>query len=286
MSSDSGVKAIQPAVISAACLVLTLVTTGPGLEARRASVLDIDTQLAFLKQAKVVSARPIGKGVTGALRLTLSDGVLTHDASFQQVDQQVRPVDVLRGRRTAGDLQFVDSWRYNVAAWELARLLGLEAMMPATVERRYKGTLGAVSWWVEDVLMDEAERERTDTTPPNGLSVDVARQRQRMQVFAELVYDTDRNKGNVIYTRDWRVVMIDFTRAFRLDPALRVPGALTSCDRGLLERLRGLDRQDVSRAAGRHLTPFEIDALMARRDLIVERFDTLVATLGESAVLY
>lgn len=268
-------------------LVLAAALVGSAtVEARRTPALTIDEQLTFLESARVVAARPIGKGVTGALKLTLTDGVITHDASFQSVDERARPHDVSRGKRFAGELLFVDSYRYNIAAWELARLLGLEAMMPPTVGRYYRGRPGAFSWWMDDIMMDEGERERTNAQPAGADAVRVGRQRQQMQVFAELVRDTDRNKGNVLYTKDWRVVMLDFTRAFRLQPTLRLPDALTTCDRDLLERLRALRRDDVSRAAGRHLSPFEIDALMKRRDFIVERFDRLVARRGELAVLF
>lgn len=271
---------------SAVAVALALAIPVPTVEARRASNQDLDSQLVFLKEARIISERPIGKGVTGALRLTLSDGELTHDASFQSVNQRTRSADLSRGKRIAGELEFVDAFRYNIAAWELARLLGLAHMMPPTVERGYRGEVGALSWWVDNVLMDEAERERSDTTPPDGQALDLVRQRQTMRVFAELVRDTDRNKGNVLYTRDWRVVMIDFTRAFRLQPTLRLPDTLTTCDRNLLARLRVLQREDVRRATGRHLSIFEIDALLARRDLIVTRFDGLIAARGEAAVLY
>ena len=57
-----------------------------------------------------------------------------------------------------------------------------------------------------------------------------------MTTFAELVRDVDRNKGNVLYTKDWRVIMIDFTRAFRLDRELRYPETLQTCDRPFYER--------------------------------------------------
>jgi hypothetical protein len=242
-------------------------------------------QLAFLASARVIASRPIGKGITGALRLTLSDGQLTHDASFQSVDEKSSDQDIREGRLRAGELRFVDSYRYNIAAWEMARLLGLDGMMPATVERRHQGKVGALSWWVDNVLMDEAERERTDAQPADG-ALALVRQRQRMQVFAELLYDTDRNKGNVVYTRDWRVVMLDFTRAFRTQQTLRTPQTLTTCDRQLLARLRTLTEQDVARATGRQLTPEERRALMARRTLIVAHFDRLIAERGEGTVLY
>ena len=251
-----------------------------------AQQLATDEQLTFLKSAKVVSSRPIGKGVTGALRLTLSDGSLTHDAAFQSVDEKSSARDIREGRKRAGELRFVDSFRYNIAAWELARILALDEMMPATVERRYNGTIGALSWWVDDVLMDEAERERTNAGPPSGRTLTMVRERQRMFVFAELLYDTDRNKGNVIYTKDWRVIMLDFTRAFRTQPELRRPDSLASCERNLLARLRTLTKQEVTQAVGTQLTPEEVDAMMKRRELLVEHFDRLVREKGEKAVLY
>ena len=110
----------------------------------------------------------------------------------------------------------MDSYRYNIAAWELSRLLALD---DDDAGRRWSAATtaqsGALSWWVDDVLMDEAERERTNAGPPAGRTVAMVRERQRMRCSRSCVYDTDRNKGNVLYTRDWRVVMLDFTRAFR-----------------------------------------------------------------------
>jgi hypothetical protein len=264
--------------------VALLVLASASLQARRGAELSVSEQLLFLKSARIVASRPIGKGVTGALRLTLSDGRITHDAAFQRVNREPSVDYIRNGKRVNGDLFFVDSYRYNIAAWELARLVGLDHMVPSTVERFHRGERGALSWWVDDVAMDEAEREKTDAQPPQAL--DVARQRQRMVVFAELIRDTDRNKGNVLYTTDWRVIMLDFTRAFRVQPDLRLPQTLTACDRELLDRLRGLTRAQVSEAAGRHLTPGEIDALMKRRDLIVQHFDRLVLERGDRAVLY
>jgi hypothetical protein len=269
------------ALVPAVALILL---TGSSLQAQPGGHLSTADQLAFLKSARIVGSRPIGKGVTGALRLTLTDGRITHDAAFQRVNKEPSVEHLRAGQRTSGELSFVDSYRYNIAAWELARLVGLDHMVPATVERFHGGERGALSWWVDEVAMDEAERERIGAEPPAAL--DFARQRQRMVVFAELVRDTDRNKGNVVYTTDWRVIMLDFTRAFRVQPALRFPQTLSACDRELLGRMRVLTRDQVSEAAGRYLKPREIDALMKRRDLIVAHFDRLVLERGERAVLY
>ena len=270
--------------LAAATVTMAVVlAAGAGTEARQS--LSVDGQLRFLTSARIISSKPIGKGTTGALRLTLSDGTLTHDASFQRVDQQNTTENLRQGKKMVGELRFVDAYRYNIAAWELARLLDVEEMMPPTVERSHGGSRGALSWWVDDVLMDEAERERTRALPPSGAQ-ELARQRTIMQVFTELVRDTDRNKGNVLYTNQWRVIMLDFTRAFRLEPELRTPDSLTRCSRELLGRLRTLSRDDVKRAVGKHLSGDEVNAVMKRRDLVVQRFDELVAARGEAAVLF
>lgn len=278
--AQTGSRLVTPAV------AIALAALGASALLAGQPTLSADQQVAFLKNAKVVASRPIGKGITGALRLTLSDGTLTHDAAFQKIDEKTSAQDIREGKKRAGELRFVDSYRYNIAAWEMARWLGLEAMMPATVERRYRGDVGALSWWVDDVMMDEAEREKKSAEPPDGGSLGLVRQRQLMQVFAELVYDTDRNKGNVVYTNDWQLVMLDFTRAFRTHAALRTPQAMGMIDRSLLARLRTLTRADAAKAVGSQLTAEEIDAMMARRGLIVEHFDRLVKQRGETAVLF
>ena len=157
-------------------------------------------------------------------------------------------------------------------------------MMPVTVERRIAGEVGSLTWWVDDVMMDEEEREKSNAQPPSALAF--ARQSQRMTTFAELVRDVDRNKGNVLYTKDWRVIMIDFTRAFRLDHELRYPETLQTCDRSLYNTLRSVPDAEVRRAAGRYLTARELDGVLARRKLIVDRFDRLIRERGEAVVLY
>ena len=242
--------------------------------------LTVEEQITFLKTARAVSAKKIGKGITGALRVVLTDGTRTHDAAFQSVAEEPR----FDGRKRAGELRFADHYRYNIAAWRLASHLGLGAMMPPTVERNVDGKVGALSWWVDDVMMDEGEREAKDQQPPDARAF--TRQRQRMAVFAELVRDTDRNKGNVVYTTDWRVIMLDFTRAFRLQTPLRTPSLLAICDRALLAAMRGLTRPQLDQVLDGSLTGDETKAILARRDLLVAHFERLIAERGEAVVLY
>jgi hypothetical protein len=107
-----------------------------------------------------------------------------------------------------------------------------------------------------------------------------------MRVFSSLVRDTDRNLTNVLISPDWKVVMIDFTRGFRLQPELLHAKDLNKIDRQLLARLETLTRDAVKQATNEFLTNHEIDALMVRRDLLVAHYKKLIADLGEEKVVY
>lgn len=236
----------------------------------------------FLLHAKVIRSQQSDKGITRPWRLTLSDGTLTHDASFQDIDERLaeRRLDTTR----RGELNFVDSYHYNIAAYALAELLALDSMMPMSVERRWQGTNGALTWWVDSVMMDEEERQKGSVRPPDMNAWN--QQMYRMHAFSQLVYDTDRNLRNVLISRDWRLWMIDFTRAFRMWPELQNTRNLNKCDRTLLGRLRALQKADVEARTDGHLSPSEISALMTRRDKLVAHFDALIAERGESQVLF
>jgi hypothetical protein len=235
----------------------------------------------FLRNAKVVATHSIGKGVTHPSRLTLSDGTVTHDAAFQPVDEH-KPVMQFSDGRT--ELNFIDSYRYNIAGYELSKLLGMDdTQIPPTVKRSWHGQDGALAWWIP-WKWDEVMRTQQNVHPPD---IDAWNQQMyRIRVFDELVYDTDPNLTNVLITADWKVWRIDFTRAFRLFNDLRDPKDLVMCDRKLLEKLRQLDANTVLEKTKPFLTKSEVKALMARRDKIVKSFDKMVAEKGEAAVLY
>ncbi len=75
----------------------------------------------FLKNAKVIRTRTTDKGVTAPKRLTLSDGVTTHDAVFQAIDERKMVAKMGGGgRQETTELNFVDSYKYNIAAYELS----------------------------------------------------------------------------------------------------------------------------------------------------------------------
>ena len=246
--------------------------------------LSADQIRVFLKDAKVVRTRSTSKGVTSPKRLTLSDGNIEHDAVFQAVDEHQSVMNLGGGgRQTTTEINFVDSYKYNIAAYEIARLLGLDYMMPVYVERRWNGQTGSISWFVAS-LMDESDRLKKKVQPPNP--ADWNSQMYRMRAFSSLVRDTDRNLTNVLITHQWKVMMIDFTRAFRLQPELLHQKDLAKIDRSLLAKMESLTRDAVKGVTKDYLTNSELDAMMKRRDLLVAHFRKLIADLGEEKVLY
>lgn len=234
----------------------------------------------FLLHARIDKTKGAAKGVTSTQRATLSDGRITHDASIQTIDVSMPVFQPANGPM---ETNFKDSYRYNIAGYRMARLLGLDNV-PMSVERRVQGKPAAVTWWIDDVLMDEGERVKKPTT--GGMSSRMAGQIHIMRVFDELIANTDRNGGNVLWTKDGEMWLIDHTRAFRLGNKLRTPRLLERCERGLFEKMRGLTAEILKREAGTSMNKDEISALLARRDELVKLFEAMIAQRGERSVLY
>jgi hypothetical protein len=263
-------------------LFLILASTIPLFAARAAD----DTPLTkeqikqFLRTAEVIKSKPSSRGVTHTSRLTLSNGTVTHDASFQTTDQHKSEMKLENGNVEFG---FVDSYKYNIAAYQLAELVGLDDILPVYVERRWQGETGSLSWWLP-VKMDDAERFKKKIEPPDPDKWN--RQMHRIRVFDELVYDTDPNLTNILIGEDWTVWRIDFSRAFRKNKDLRGPKNLVKCDRQLFEKLKALKADELTEKTKPYLTKDEVNGIMARRDRIVATFQTLIAEKGENEVLY
>jgi hypothetical protein len=234
----------------------------------------------FLTKGEIIRERSTSDGVTRPIRATLSDGVLTHDAQFQTVDQA-------RAVFTAGkasEVDFKDSYRFNIAGYRLAQLLGLDTV-PMSVERRYKGKDAAVTWWIDEVMFDEGGRQKL----PDKLGPDPERTQKQihiMRVWDELIQNKDRNQGNILWTKDWTLWLIDHTRAFRSGGSLLKPDELVRIDRALFDKLKQLTEPAVSRTMKGILTLGEIRPLLKRRDAIVALFEKQIAARGETAVFF
>lgn len=233
----------------------------------------------FLRTAKVVDSHDAKKGVTHTSRLTLSDGTITHDASFQPIDEHKLTKELAHST----EFNFVDSYKYNIAAYSLAELIGMDDMLPVYVERKVNGQTGSLSWWLP-VKMDEAERHKQKLTAPDADAWN--NQMYKIRVFDQLVSDSDPNLTNVLIGENWQIWRIDFSRAFRLNKDLKSPADLVRCDRQLLDKLKTLDANALAERTKGFLTKDEVKAVMARRDKIVAQFEKMIAEKGKDEVLY
>ena len=263
----------------AAVLVLWLGVPEPAHAQAPAPALSAAEMEAFLLDAELTDVRDAGAGVTGSQRATATDGRLTHDVHIQSVDIS-RSRFVARGARV--ELNFRDSYLYNIAAYRLAVLLGIDNV-PMSVLRRVDGRPAAVTWWVDDVAMTEGERIERRAMGPDPART--SRQFYTQYAFDELIQNRDRNQGNTLWTTDWKMWLIDHTRAFRQDVELTKPEQLLRIDRELLDALRGLTAEAVEAALGDVLSRGERSSVMRRRDLLLQHFDDRIARFGERGVV-
>jgi hypothetical protein len=234
----------------------------------------------FLRTARVVDRARIGGGLTRPERLTLTDGTRNHRAIWKTIDEHRMGLRQLEG---GVEFDFRDSWRHEVAAYELDKLLGL-GLVPPTVERRIAGRTGSLQMWVEGAMTGDDQKKK-GLEPPDAEAWNA--QMHRVRLLHQLTYNTDhRNIRNVLLDPSFRVYAIDSSRAFRIQQDLLTPGDLVRFSRALLARMAALDRPTLESRLGQWLDSRQIDGLLARRDKILVLAKARVAEKGEEAVLY
>lgn len=116
-----------------------------------------------------------------------------------------------------------------------------------------------------------------------------------MMAWDNLIANNDRNDDDILITEDWRLILIDHSRAFRStkkftkklintgkgdkEPIKRLP-------RTFVENLKRLDFDRIKNAVGETLKDKEIEAVVIRRDLLLHEIDRLINKFGEDKFLY
>ncbi len=237
---------------------------------------------AFLKNAKVVSIRKLkSKAVTRPRKIELSDGERTYFAVFKTIDDYDPKREFADGQV---ELQFSDSYEYEIAAYQLDKLLGL-GIVPPAVERRIKGEKGALSFWVEGAMTEWDRLMVKKIHPPDMIAWN--HQMYTIRLFLQLIYDTDfNNLNNLLVTPDWKVYSIDASRAFRNYKELQQEEALHHFSRPVLAALQDLNFEELGAKLKKWLSKRQIEAIWARRTLILELAERRIAENGEENVLY
>lgn len=234
----------------------------------------------FLATAEVKSQQAIPKGVTKPKKILLEkDGVQAH-AKFNYVDKSGQREKMADG---TVEMYFLDSYKADMAAYELSHLLGMESIPPA-VARSIDGQDGIVQLWVEGLNTYENWLKEGNKGTPASTSFD--RQLKDMYAWDLLIRNTDRNQGNIAWDQDTNLWLIDHTRSMARDPGLREPDKFKGCSRQFFQGIQALTEAQVTEALSPYLGSFEIKALMKRRDKLVKLINAEIKKDGEDKVLF
>lgn len=238
----------------------------------------------FLETAKIIDAaqpwKP-GQAVTEPWELTLEKDGITHKAIWKDCEG-----------RMGG---YVENWKWEIAAYRLDRLLGLN-MVPPTVEKRFRENRGSCQMYAGVMSLKEKEEQKIKTPSYRVFPLNRAYYLQR--AFDNLIANEDRHQENYRFTEDFRMILIDHSRTFRTSGKFTKgliydekhkespTFIMKELPRAFVDKLRSLNQEVIREAVGEYLTDKEIEAVLIRRDLIIGWLDKRIKELGEDDVLY
>ena len=253
-------------LLTAACVAVAggsiIAQAGSGTSARTwvGSEARMEAQL---KTARVTRLEDIGTGVTKPRRAHLEPA-----EPFESLVWKAIPPS----RRTG----YWESYKSEIAAYQLDRLLGMHVVPPA-VERTIGGETGAAIMWLDAI---QSVKQKGGQVPSGEIWGKAIR---RMIMFDDLICNRDRNAGNILIGDPGELILIDHSRAFIDNKDL--PRKLERVDAELWERMTKLTRADLAGAVGAWIDDKAIDAMMARRDRMVAAVDKLVKKKGRALVI-
>jgi hypothetical protein len=228
----------------------------------RPAGLDDDALESWLAEAEVVGIEELDAGITEPRRVTLRKDGVELRAVFKRLS-----TDFGAASRTEA-LDISDRFQFEIAAYRLDRLLGLD-MVPVTIPRTIDGRAGVLQFWIDGAINLRQMLEQK--LEPSGWCA-ASDQYNLMNVFDVLVHNTDRTQENALFTRDWTLVLIDHSRAFATHA--RNPRLLyleqPRLTPALAARLQALDRPALEQALGPWLHRRQIDAILKRRDRLLD----------------
>ena len=234
--------------------------------------------LSFLRDAAIVSQKEVAAGINRPLKVRLERDGVAANGIFRIADIK-RKRAKLDGKLIA---DFHDSFIYECAAYEVSRLLGLDNVPPC-VYRRIERTEGTLQLWVEGARTEKQRRDAGET-PPRAL--EWLRQKQTMRLFDALIYNFDRNLGNMLVDSQWKLWFIDHTRSFRSSSTIEAMEKIVWCERDIWNRLQGLEKSQLSRRMRSEVSPRRIQTMFNRRDKLVAYLRNRIERIGEDSVLY
>jgi hypothetical protein len=218
---------------------------------------------AHLRSADVTHIEEIGTGVTRPRRADLRPAT-----PFASLAWKVLPP----GRHNG----FWESYKSEIAAYELDKLLELR-MVPPAVERTIAGETGAAIMWLDGARSVKQTGGQVPSGPEWGGAI------RRMQLFDNLIANLDRNAGNILLGDPGELILIDHSRAFVGDRHL--VQKFERVDETLWTRIQSVSPEDFHRVLDPWLERNAVGALLARRAKLADTIDALVKKRGRTAVI-
>lgn len=262
----------------AALRVLSLEGASLGAETRGPEDLAIED---CLSHGVVVEELEEPIGITKPMRLVVDCEGERFQAIFKYVDEVKRGRTRFESGRS--EINFTDSYRYERAAYLLDRELGIHRV-PVAVMRRVEGQEGALVQWLDNAST-EIEFGRRLTTEE---LIEIAKQKGTMHLFDALILNTDRRPENWLIGReDLRLYLIDHSRSFRAHHELpetfaRRPARISP---SVYSKLQDLSELSVTELLDDLIDKTQIRALLARRDLILQKISQDIETHGLDTIL-
>ena len=237
----------------------------------------------FLEEAEVVDFYQMKsrEAVTEPWVLTLEKDGVTKQAIWKDVS----------GRQKG----FVENWKWEIAAYRIDRLLGLE-MVPPTIEKRFREERGSCQLWMDDTMtLEEKERKKIKTPPIKVFHWNRALYKQR--TWDNLIANDDRHQRQFLITGDFRILLCDHSRSFGTGKKLTEnliydenywegPRLMKELPRSLYQNIKLLTFEKIKETVEDYLTDKEIEAVLKRKDLVVDWIEKRIGAEGEDKVLY
>ncbi len=237
----------------------------------------------FLKTAKIVGQKQqkSREAVTEPWELTLEKNGVTRKALWKNAEGRMRG--------------FLENWRGEIAAYRLDKYIGLN-MVPPTVEKEFRGERGSCQLWVDYWIKARHKNEQNIKVPSYKVFY-YNRATYLRWAWDNLIANEDRHAGNIFITEDWRIILPDHSRSFRTSKKFTKnliytekhkegPRIMRELPRTFVENLKSLNFELIRDIVGEYLTEEEINAVLLRRDLILEVVNERIKKLGEDKVLY
>jgi hypothetical protein len=239
-------------------LFLLTVWVFPGQSGDAFQFSQTEEILTFLENAAAVSVQPDeNAGRTEPWMVMLDDGKVRHKAIFKHIDR-TRPYPL------------ADSYKYELCAYKLHRMLGLDFIPPVTA-RTINDRQGALQLFMEDCMpLEEAKRKE-------DVKIDLPSIQDKMReicVFDALTYCGCGQTEDVLYQiSSGQICRVDYSQAFAPMRELPPECSIQGCSQEFLDNLKELDEDIIRKELSPYLNEEEISALLMRMHLIIEKLE-------------